>query len=82
MHISCKINFHGVGGGGWVGGVLDQMKIRLTQPQVELELGLSLATISFLVSSIAYPMWNFKCHHMPSKGGILCVLVYLANEAF
>jgi hypothetical protein len=26
-----------------VGGVLDQMKIRLTQPQVELELGLSLA---------------------------------------
>ena len=27
-----------------VGGVLDQLKIRLTQPQVELELGLSLAT--------------------------------------
>ena len=29
----------------WVGvdGVLDQVKIRLTQPQVELELGLSLA---------------------------------------
>jgi hypothetical protein len=33
--IECQINFHG--GGGW-GGVLDQMKIRLTQPQVELEL--------------------------------------------
>jgi hypothetical protein len=29
--------------GGLVGGVLEQMKIRLTQPQVELELGLSLA---------------------------------------
>jgi hypothetical protein len=44
VHKGCKINFHGWVGwvGGW-GGVLDQMKIRLTQPQVELELGLSLA---------------------------------------
>ena len=29
------------------GGVLDQMKIRLTQPQVELEVGLSLAKLHF-----------------------------------
>ena len=35
--------------GGWglvgVSGVLDPMKIRLTQPQVEFDLGLSLAKI-------------------------------------
>ena len=34
-------------GGGWV---LDQVRIRLTQPQVELELGLSLAKIHVFLS--------------------------------
>jgi hypothetical protein len=43
-----------VGGDWWgewglvgVSGVLDKMTIRLTQPQVELELGLSLANKTF-----------------------------------
>jgi hypothetical protein len=37
---------------GCVGVVLDQMKIRLTQPHVELELGLSLAKIIYSVNTV------------------------------